>query len=158
VRQLLSNIERMIQETLNCYSCHTLNLINQSPHNVYLHELVIKEILGKPGIDISVFKAHSVRGTSSTAASAKGVLIEDILHTADWSTDCTFQHFYYCPVQANNYALTLLQPRTVFIEPSVTCTLLDCVPLILFGLCTINSVYLCAFFTLLAFMPLTILS
>ena len=50
----------------------------------------LKEILGKAGIDTSVFKAHSVRGASSTAASVKGVLIEDILRTADWSTDSTF--------------------------------------------------------------------
>ena len=53
----------------------------------------LKEILGKAGIDtgISVFKAHSVRGASSTAASVKGVLIEDILRTTDWSTDSTFR-------------------------------------------------------------------
>ena len=36
----------------------------------------------KTGVDTSVFKAHSVRGASSTAASEKGVLIEDILRTA----------------------------------------------------------------------------
>ena len=71
----------------------------------------LKEILGKAGIDTSVFKAHSVRGASSTAASVKGVLIEDILRTADWSTNSTFRRFYYCPVQTNNYAQTLLQPR-----------------------------------------------
>ena len=73
----------------------------------------LKEILGKAGIDTgtSVFEAHSVRGASSTAASVKGVLIEDILCTADWSTDSTFRQFYYRPVQTNNYAQTLLQPR-----------------------------------------------
>ena len=71
----------------------------------------LKEILGKAGIDTSVFKAHSVRGASSTAVSVKGVLIEDILRTADGSTDSTFRRFYYRPVQTNNYAQTLLQPR-----------------------------------------------
>jgi len=34
---------------------------------------------------------------SSTAASEKGALIEDILHTADWSTDSIFRQFYYRP-------------------------------------------------------------
>jgi len=71
----------------------------------------LKEILRKAGIDTSVFKAHSVRGASSTAASMKGVLIEDILSTADWSTDSTFRRFYYRPMQSNNYAQILLQPR-----------------------------------------------
>ena len=67
----------------------------------------IKEILGKAGVDTSVFKAHSVRGASITAASEKGVLIEDILRTADWSTDSTFRRFYYQPSHQNNYAQTL---------------------------------------------------
>ena len=59
----------------------------------------LKEILGKAGVDTSTFKAHSVRGASSTAASEKGVLIEDFLRTADWSSDSTFQRFYYRPSQ-----------------------------------------------------------
>ena len=71
----------------------------------------LKDILGRAGVDTSVFKAHSVRGASSTAASEKGVHIEDILRTADWSTDSTFRRFYYRPSQENNYAQTLLQPR-----------------------------------------------
>lgn len=71
----------------------------------------LKDILGKAGIDTSMFKAHSVRGASSTAASAKGVLIKDILCTADWNTDSTFQRFYCCPTLTSNYAQTLLQPR-----------------------------------------------
>ena len=50
----------------------------------------LKEIMRKAGVDTSVFKAHSVRGASSTAASEKGVLIEDILRTVDWSSDSTF--------------------------------------------------------------------
>ena len=62
----------------------------------------LKDILGKAGIDTSVFKAHSVRGDSSTAASMKGVSIEDILRTADWSNDSTFQRFYYHPAQTIN--------------------------------------------------------
>ena len=68
----------------------------------------IKEILGKAGVDTSVFKAHSVWGASSTAASEKGVLIEDILRTADWSTGSTFRKFYYRPSHQNSYAQTVL--------------------------------------------------
>ena len=71
----------------------------------------LKEILGKAGVDTSTFKAHSVRGASSTAASEKGVLIEDILRTADWSSDSTFQRFYYRPSQQNSYAQAVLHAR-----------------------------------------------
>ena len=73
----------------------------------------LKEILGKAGVDTSVFKAHSVRGASSSAASEKGVLIEDILRTADWSTDSTFRRFYYRPSRQNSYAQAILQERPV---------------------------------------------
>lgn len=69
----------------------------------------LKEILKKAGVDTAMFKAHSVRGASSTAALRKGVLIEDILRTADWSTDSTFRRFYYRPTYESNYAQTLLQ-------------------------------------------------
>ena len=71
----------------------------------------LKDVLGRAGVDTNIFKAHSVRGASSTAASEKGVHIKDILRTADWSTDSTFRRFYYRPSHENGYAQTLLQPR-----------------------------------------------
>jgi len=70
----------------------------------------LKEMLKNAGVDTTVFKAHSVRGASSTAASEKGVLMEDILRTADWSTDSTFRRFYYRPTHDNHYAQAVLQP------------------------------------------------
>ena len=44
----------------------------------------IKNIMEEAGIDITIFKAHSVHGGSSTAAAEKGALMADILRTADW--------------------------------------------------------------------------
>ena len=41
----------------------------------------IKDLLKEAGIDVSIFKAHSVRGASTTAALSKGVSVADILHT-----------------------------------------------------------------------------
>lgn len=69
----------------------------------------IKDLLAKAGIDTGVFKAHSVRGASTTAAECKGVTLTDILSTADWSTDTTFRRFYYRPTESNVYASTVLQ-------------------------------------------------
>ena len=42
------------------------------------------------GIDTTSFKAHSVRGASSTPAVEKGVMISDILQKADWSRKSTY--------------------------------------------------------------------
>ena len=47
------------------------------------------------GIDISIFKAHSVRGGASFMATGAGVTSKDILDAADWSSEGTFQRFYY---------------------------------------------------------------
>ena len=68
----------------------------------------IKDLLKEAGIDVSIFKAHSVRGASTTAALSKGVSVADILHTADWSSDTTFRRFYYRP-SGNTYSHKLLQ-------------------------------------------------
>jgi hypothetical protein len=42
------------------------------------------------GGKISIFKAHSARGASTSAAANASVLIEVILKMADWSTASTF--------------------------------------------------------------------
>lgn len=68
----------------------------------------IKDMLAGAGIDTKTFKAHSVRGASSSAALRKGVHISDILRTADWSKDSTFKRFYYRPVADDNYASKVL--------------------------------------------------
>ena len=49
------------------------------------------------GIDISQFKAHSTRAASTSAAAASGVPMKDILKTANWSRESTFQKFYLKP-------------------------------------------------------------
>ena len=41
-------------------------------------------------VNISIFKAHSVRRASTSAAANASVLIEEILKMADWSTASTF--------------------------------------------------------------------
>ena len=52
------------------------------------------------GIDTSVFKAHSVRGASTSSALDRGVPMQDILATADWSRESTFRRFYYRPKES----------------------------------------------------------
>ena len=68
----------------------------------------IKDML-EAGVDTGTFKAHSVRGAATSAALAKGVTIEEILRTADWSSDSTFRRFYYRPSRDNVFSRTVLQ-------------------------------------------------
>ena len=46
------------------------------------------------GIDINIFKPHSVRGATCSKAAGMGVTTKDILDAADWSSEGTFQCFY----------------------------------------------------------------
>ena len=60
------------------------------------------------GIDTSIFKAHTVRSALTSAASMQGVTTEDILVAADWSTESSFQQFYYKPVHNITFAKSVL--------------------------------------------------
>ena len=63
----------------------------------------IKDVLTEAWVNTEIFKPHSVRGAATTAALKKGISIQDILQTADWSTDSTFRRFYYRPSQENTF-------------------------------------------------------
>ena len=55
----------------------------------------LRTVLELSGIDTSIFKAHSFRGASVSAAFRKGCSVNLILSTADWSTDKNFKKFYH---------------------------------------------------------------
>lgn len=68
----------------------------------------IKDLLKEAGVDTEVFKAHSVRGASTSAALKKGVHLSDILNTADWSKESTFKKFYYRSNQEDSFSSRVL--------------------------------------------------
>ncbi len=59
----------------------------------------IRNVLDKSGVDTAVFKPHSTRAASASAADQQNVPISDILATAGWATERTFQKFYNKPIQ-----------------------------------------------------------
>ena len=58
----------------------------------------LKICLSEAGIDTEIFKAHSVRGASSSKAATAGGTTADILQAADWSSESTFQKYYHHPI------------------------------------------------------------
>jgi hypothetical protein len=54
----------------------------------------IKFIMDKAGIDVSIFRPHSTRSASTSAAFQQGVSLPDILKKADWANAAIF-HWYY---------------------------------------------------------------
>lgn len=55
----------------------------------------LKTVLTDSGIDTGVFKAHSYRSASVSAAADSGCSLDKILRTADWSGDKNFYKYYY---------------------------------------------------------------
>ena len=76
----------------------------------------LKSLLEVSGIDTSIFGAHSVRGASSSAVASAGVSTSDILKAAGWSSESTFQRFYYRPTDNTSFGRAVLsqhsQPAT----------------------------------------------
>ena len=64
----------------------------------------IKETLSDAGIDTQIFKGHSTRAASTSAACAKGISMNDIMSMAGWS----FERFYHKEM-TNDFSQAVLQ-------------------------------------------------
>ena len=81
------------------------------PHNPVTSQRLahwVKDLMADAGVDES-FKAHSVRGASTSAAMARGVPLADILGNADWSRESTSRQFYYRETETTKYVSKVLQ-------------------------------------------------
>ena len=55
----------------------------------------VRTVMTSAGVDTRTFKAHSVRSASTSAAAEAGIPLADILATAGWSSERTFDKFYH---------------------------------------------------------------
>lgn len=68
----------------------------------------IKTVLQSSGIDVNVFKPHSVRGASTSALYCRGATISDIMKLASWSNERTFHKYYNRPTARTSVSRMLL--------------------------------------------------
>ena len=83
----------------------------QRPHHPVAKATIkrwICEVLLAAGIDATIFKAHSTRSASTSAAAKNHLPLADILKMGDWTSPSTFQRFYYKPTIDDTYAKTIL--------------------------------------------------
>ena len=69
----------------------------QKPHKPISRDTLrrwIKSVMTSSGIDTEVFKPHSTRAASTSAAQAKGAPIQTILNAGHWNNSNTFAKFY----------------------------------------------------------------
>ncbi len=72
----------------------------------------IRTVLHDSGVDTTIFKAHSTRAASSSAANEHHVPISDIMATAGWASEKTFRTYYNKPIHQeaqNNFAEAVLK-------------------------------------------------
>lgn len=74
-----------------------LFLSHRRPHDRVRKDALsgwIRTVLAMAGVDTSAFKAHSVRGASTSKLAAINIPVSHIMEKASWSCESTFQKFY----------------------------------------------------------------
>lgn len=89
-----------------------LFITTQKPYKAVTRDTICRwtrTVLIKSGIDVNIFKPHSTRAASTTAANVRNVPMSTILKTAGWKKDCMFRKFYKKPiVMDKSYSENLL--------------------------------------------------
>lgn len=74
-----------------------LFITHQKPHKKASRDTIrrwIQQMMIKAGIDINVYKPHSVRSAAASKAKAANASLVEIMQTAGWSSAATFAKFY----------------------------------------------------------------
>ena len=73
----------------------------------------IRSVLSSVGLDVTKFKSHSVRAASTSFLASNNCKITDIMLSAGWSNEQTFQRFYNKPSEETfNFGDSVLQCYT----------------------------------------------
>ena len=85
----------------------------KAPHGKVSKDTIarwVRMVLSLAGVDTAMFKSHSTRAAATSAASVKFVPVSDIITTAGWSNEKTFQTFYKKPIKpVNQFPQAVLQ-------------------------------------------------
>lgn len=89
-----------------------LFITHQKPHKTASRDTIrrwIQQMMIKAGIDINVYKPHSVRSAAASKAKAANASLVEIMQTAGWSSAATFAKFYDREIeQSSSFADSVL--------------------------------------------------
>lgn len=100
---VVTYIKEYLKRTNNIRTAKEFFISYQKPHGHISRDTFtrwIRTIMCKSGIDISMYKPHSVRAAATSAAKRANVPLEDILKTAGWAGCTTFATYYDKPIRA----------------------------------------------------------
>uniref|UniRef100_A0A1X7V6Q9 Tyr recombinase domain-containing protein n=1 Tax=Amphimedon queenslandica TaxID=400682 RepID=A0A1X7V6Q9_AMPQE len=73
----------------------------------------LRTVLDQAGINTEIFRAHSTRGASASAAGRGGVTLQDILKAANWSLESVFQKFYHKELDQAAYGRAVINQNSL---------------------------------------------
>lgn len=100
-----------VQRTSSVRTSQTLFLSFQKPHQPVTKSTLarwVKHVMKLAKIDVQVFKPHSIRSASTSAALRGGAQMEDILASAGWSNDSVFGKYYNRPLTTSIFDVAVL--------------------------------------------------
>ena len=62
----------------------------------------IRSVMAEACVDVTTFKPHSTRAAAASKAKNASVPVKEILDTAGWSSERTFDRFFDKPFQKNS--------------------------------------------------------
>lgn len=86
-----------------------LFLSHAKPHHRASRDTIsrwIRSVTAAAGVDVTTFKPHSTRAAAASKAKNASVPVKEILDTAGWSSERTFDRFYNKPFQKNGGVAT----------------------------------------------------
>ena len=112
IHEFPENTRLCVLLTLKAYLLRTKNFRERTPRSdrsqlllsfVEPHKAVVSctiagwlvKLMTEAGIDTETFRAHSVRGASTSKAAAKGLSCKEILAMAKWKREATFYKHYH---------------------------------------------------------------
>jgi len=110
-------MSKIIQERLSGYPCSLPDKLfisfkrPQKPITSTTLGRWLRTFMSAAGIDSQIFKAHSVRSASTTAAANALVLLSTIMSMADWSSASIFRTLYYKPLFNSDFATGVLSSK-----------------------------------------------
>ncbi|PFX30406.1 hypothetical protein AWC38_SpisGene4801, partial [Stylophora pistillata] len=110
---VFTHLKEYLQRTKCLRGTETKLLISHAkPHHRASRDTIsrwIRSVMTEAGIDVTTFKPHSTRAAAASKTKNVSVPVKEILDTAGWSSERTFDRFYDKPFQkAGGFATSVL--------------------------------------------------
>lgn len=100
---VFTHLKEYLQRTKLLRGNETKLFLSQAnPHHRASRDTIsrwIHSVIAETGVDVTTFKPHSTRAVAASKAKNASVQVKEILDTAGWSSERTFDRFYNKPVQ-----------------------------------------------------------